>query len=88
MEAARRRGGTTAMKLRVLTGRREKLDSPKALVKFVSNVAQDCLAGTVEPDIARVVLYAVSIQRVLIEASGLESRLADLERLLAQRRRA
>jgi hypothetical protein len=86
VEAARRRGGTVAMKLRVLQGKRQKLDTPRALVKFVSDVMQDTLAGTVEPDVARAALYAVSIQRVLIEASGTEARLAAVERLLAQRR--
>ncbi len=87
VDAARRRGGTTAMRLRVLQGKRQKLDTPRALVKFVSDVAQDTLAGTIEPDVARAALYAVSIQRVLIEAAGTESRLAAVERLLAQRGR-
>jgi hypothetical protein len=36
--------------------------------------------------VARAALYAVSIQRVLIESAGTEKRLADVERLLAQRR--
>jgi len=83
IEAARRRGGTVAMKLRVLQGKRERLDTPKALIRFVADLAQDCLAGTVPPDVARVALYAISIQRQLIEASSLEGRLAEVERLLA-----
>lgn len=83
---ARRRGGTVAMKLRVLQGKRDRLDTPKALVWFVSNVVQDTLAGTVQPDVARAVLYGVSIQRALIDASGTEARLAEVERLLARRR--
>ena len=80
--AARRRGGTVAMKLRVLQGKRQKLDTPKALVKFVSDVMQDTLAGTIEPDVARAALYAVSIQRQLLESSTLEQRLASLEERL------
>jgi hypothetical protein len=88
VEAARRRGGTVAMKLRVLQGKRERLDTPRALVRFVASVVQDTLAGTVQPDVARAVLYGVSLQRVLIEASSLESRLAEVERLLAMRRQA
>jgi len=88
VEAARRRGGTAAMRLKVLQGKRSKLDTPRALVKFVADVAQDTLAGTIEPDVARAALYAVSIQRVLIEASATEARLDQVERLLAQRRPA
>jgi hypothetical protein len=88
VEAARRRGGTTAMKLRVLQGKRAKLDTPRALVRFVSDVMQDTLAGTIQPDVARAALYGVSIQRVLIEASATEARLAAVEKLLAQRRHA
>jgi len=85
VEAARRRGGTVAMKLRVLQGKRQKLDAPRALIKFVSDVMQDVLAGTIEPDVARAALYAVSIQRTLIESSGLEARLTEIERQLALR---
>jgi hypothetical protein len=88
VDAARRRGGTVAMKLRVLQGKRQKLDTPRALVRFVSDVMQDTLAGQIEPDVARAALYAVSIQRVLIEATDLQTRLAEVERLLAQRRHA
>jgi hypothetical protein len=40
VEAARRRGGTVAMKLKVLQGKRQKLDSPRALVKFVSDISR------------------------------------------------
>ena len=83
--AARARGGTVAAKLRILQGKRERLDTPKALVRFVANVIQDALAGTVEPDVARVVLYGISIQRTLIESSGLEARLTEIERQLALR---
>lgn len=86
--AARARGGTVAAKLKILQGKRARLDSQHALVRFVSDVVQDTLAGTVEPDVARVVLYGISIQRALIEASGLEKRLAEVERLLARRRPA
>ena len=86
--AARARGGTVAAKLRILQGKRARLDTQHALVRFVGDVVQDTLAGTVEPDVARAVLYGISIQRALIEASGLEKRLAEVERLLAQRRHA
>ena len=83
IDAARKRGGTVAMKLRVLQGKRVRLDSPKSLIKFVGDVMQDTLAGTVDPLVARSVLYGASIQRALIEASDLEQRLAALEESLA-----
>ena len=82
--AARARGGTVAAKLRILQGKRERLDTPKALVRFVANVIQDALAGTVEPDVARVVLYGISIQRALIEAADLEPLVRELEALRAR----
>jgi hypothetical protein len=84
--AARARGGTVAAKLRILQGKRERLDTPKALVKFVANVVQDTLAGSCEPDIARVVLYGISIQKALIETADLEQQVRELEALQAARR--
>jgi hypothetical protein len=79
VQAARRRGGTVAMKLRHLQGRRQRLDSARALVKFLGDLAQDALAGTVAPDVARTVAYCVSIQKGLIESAEIERRLARLE---------
>jgi hypothetical protein len=54
--AARVKGGTAAAKIRLLQGRRLKLDTPAALVRFTSGIVQDTLAGTVEVDVARTVL--------------------------------
>jgi hypothetical protein len=79
VEAARKRGGTTAMKLKILRGRRAKLDTPRALVRFLADLAQDVLAGTVEPDVGRVVGYLINTQRQLIEASDLAERMERLE---------
>ena len=79
VQAARRRGGATAAKLRALEGRRSKLDTPAALVRFVGTLVQDVVSGTVEPDVARVALYGCSIQRQLLETSDLEARLSELE---------
>ena len=82
---ARARGGTVAAKLRILHGKRARLDTTSALVRFTAEVVQDTLAGTVEPDVARTVLYGCSILRQLAEHS-LDKRLAEVERILAQRR--
>jgi hypothetical protein len=83
VEEARRRGGTTWAKIRVLQGKRQKLDTPKALVRFTADVVQDVVAGTIVPDIARAALYGVSIQRQLLETSDLERRLEALEQQAA-----
>jgi hypothetical protein len=86
--AARARGGTVAAKLRILQGKRARLDTAQALVKFTAGVVQDTLAGTVEPDVARAVLYGISIQKSLVEVADLERQVADLERRYGARRRA
>jgi hypothetical protein len=82
VEAARRRGGTMAAKLRVLQGKRQRLDTPRALVRFVSDLLQDTLAGSVDPKVANAVINGVNAQRALVEMSDLERRLAELERVL------
>jgi hypothetical protein len=79
MRQARSRGATNANKVRALEGRRSKLDTPAALVRFVATLVQDVVGGTVEPDVARVALYGCAIQRQLLETSDLEARLAALE---------
>ena len=87
--AARMKGGTAAAKLRVLQGKRLRLDSPAALAKFMSGLIQDVMAGTLDADTAKVVVYAVSVQRQVVEhaeKAELEKRLVEVERLLAQRR--
>jgi hypothetical protein len=61
------RGGTAAARLRVLQGKRARLDSASAVVKFTSGVIQDCLAGTIEVEIARTTLYGLSVQLKAIE---------------------
>jgi len=89
VNAARMKGGTAAAKLRLLQGRRLRLDTPAALAKFMSNVIQDVMAGTLDIDVAKVVVYAVSVQRQVVEyaeKAEIEKRLVEVERLLAQRR--
>jgi hypothetical protein len=79
VQAARRRGGTVSMQLKLLQGRRRRLDSPKKLLAFVSDLALDTLSGSIEPDVSRATAYAVSLQIKLIEQADLEQRLAALE---------
>jgi len=87
--AARRRGGTAAARLRVLEGKRLRLDSPAAVVKFTSGVVQDCLAGTIEVEIARTTLYGIGILLKAQEqarASDIEAMLAEVRKLTAEAR--
>jgi hypothetical protein len=77
--AARSKGAAVGNRLRAIVGRRDQLDSPAALVRFTSGVVQDVLGGVLTPDVARVALYGISIQRTLVESSDLERRLAALE---------
>jgi hypothetical protein len=80
VQAARSKGG----KLCALRGRRLKLESPSTLAKFLSTLAQDCLTGTVEPDVTRAVVYTCATLRQVVETSELEKRLASLEQRLAE----
>ena len=91
VKAAQIKGGTAAAKLRLLQGKRLRLDSPAALARFMSGLIQDVMAGTLDVDTAKVVVYAVSVQRQVVEhaeKAELEKRLVEVERLLAQRRPA
>jgi hypothetical protein len=83
---ARARGAAKSNVTRALRAKQPRYDSPRELVKFVGLILSGTLVGKIAPDVARVVLYGVSIQRQLLESSSLESRLVELERLLAQRR--
>src|SRR5438105_716274 len=79
VRAARAKGGAAASKVRSLQGRRAKLATVPELVRFTSGVIQDVLAGDVAPEVARAVLYGLSLQRQLVETSDLERRLRALE---------
>ena len=76
---ARAKGGAKASKIRAIRGRRSKLATAGELLKFTAGVIQEAREGAIAPDVARAVLYGISIQRQLIEASDLEQRLAELE---------
>src|SRR5215213_1427695 len=84
-EAARRKGGTTAMRLKLLQGRRARLDTARSLTRFLSDVMVDLLAGRVEVDVARTLAYCASVQKGLVETAELEKQVAELERLQARR---
>jgi len=81
---ARRRGGTTAMKLKLLAGKRQRLDTPKKLLTFVSDLALDTLSGSIDPNVSRATAYAVSLSMRLLETADLERRLEALEAQLAR----
>jgi hypothetical protein len=88
---ARRRGGTAAAKIRMLQGRRLRLDTPAALVKFTADLCQDTLSGQVDPNVSRAVSYAIANQLKaleLAEASEVRRLLAEVERLTRQARSA
>jgi len=88
--AARRRGGTAAARLRVLEGKRLRLDSPAALVRFTGGLLQDALAGTVDVDTARTIGYLVSAQLKAIEqarASDVEQMLPEVRQLVTEAKR-
>jgi len=80
VSAARVRGGTAAAKLRLLQGRRLRLDTPAALVRFTGGLLQDALAGTVDIDTARTIGYLVSVQLKAIE----QARQSDVEQMLTE----
>ena len=83
--AARSRGATKAGKLRALRGKRRRLDTHSGLAHFVTSLVYDVVEGRQDPDVARTALYGCSILRQLAEHT-FERRLAEVERLLAQRR--
>lgn len=78
VQAARAKGGRVTSLLK----RRRRLDSPSALARFNANVVHQVMEGELAVDVARTVVSALSLQRALLEASDLESRLAAVEEAL------
>jgi hypothetical protein len=76
---ARALGGSAAAKVRALQGKRLRLDSAGALLRFNANLAQDTLSGSVDPSVSKAVSYAIGNQLRLLEAGELERRLRALE---------
>jgi hypothetical protein len=82
---ARARGASKGARVKALNGRRRRLDTHGGLSIFLTNLVHDVVEGKQDPDVARTAMYGCSILRQLAE-HGLEKRLAEVERLLAQRR--
>ena len=83
---ARARGAAKGNRTRALRAGQPRFDSPRELVKFTGLVLGGVLSGKIAPDVGRVVLYGVSIQRQLLESSDLEQRIAALEQRAATSR--
>ncbi len=84
-QAARAKGSLRAGQMRKLRGKRARLDTVPGLVRFVAQVIQDALDGTIDVGAARMALYGASIQKQLLETSDLERRIATLEQRLVGR---
>lgn len=78
--AARAKGSRNAARVRTLKGHRLRLDTPHAVVKYLSGVIQDLAAGTLDPKVGGVLVYALSAQLKAIEMAGA----ADGAQLVAQ----
>jgi hypothetical protein len=79
VQRARARGGTAAAKIRALEGKRRRLEKPAELARFLSNLAEDTLSGTVDAGVARSVAYIAAVLRQVVETSDLAKRLEALE---------
>ena len=84
VQASRARGAKRGNRLRALRGRGSKLDTMPELVKFVADVVKDTTGRKLDVAIARTVLYGISIQRQLIEASDLADRVRAIEERLGR----
>jgi len=79
LAAARSRGGRNCARVRVLQGKRARLDTPAALVRFLAGVIHDVAEGKTSADVGRCLFYGLNVQRALLESSELEQRIAALE---------
>jgi len=84
---ARAAGASKGAKVKALHGRRRRLDTHGGLAIFLNGVIHDVLEGKIDGDTARAVIYGCALMRQLNE-HAVEKRLAEVERLLAQRRPA
>jgi hypothetical protein len=86
VRAARSKGGT----LCALQGRRRRLDSPAAVVAFLSSLVHDVADGALDGEPAKVLVYALSVQLKAIELaeqSAGRRLVAEVEQLARQARR-
>ena len=79
MQAARTKGQERAAKLRVLRGKRRRLEHAGQLSRFLSDLIQDVLAARVNVDLARTAIYGAAVLRQTVETAELERRLEALE---------
>ncbi len=77
--AARLAGASKGGKMRALRGQLPRLDTAAALVRFNASLVHRLLAAELEVDAARCVVYALNLQRALIETGDLAKRLEALE---------
>jgi hypothetical protein len=88
--AARSNGAVKANKLRSLEGGRRKLDTPRAVVAFLSNLVHDVAEGRRDAEVAKVIAYTVNVQLKaveLVQKSEVERRLSALEERVARQPR-
>jgi len=83
--AARVHGARKANTVRSLKAKRRRLDTHRGLAIFLNDVIHDVLEQKLDSDTARTVIYGCGLMQRLNE-HGIEKRLAEVERLLAQRR--
>jgi hypothetical protein len=84
--AARSKGG----KLRAIEGRLKRLDNPKALAAFLSNLVHDLVDGKAEAELVKTVAYSISVQCKVLDLArqtDVEQALAEVRRLTAEARR-
>ena len=87
VQAARVRGARKAGQIRLLRGRRRKLEGAGNLARFLSELIEDVLAGRIDVDVARTATYAASVLRGVIDSAEHERRIAALEQHLGRDRR-
>lgn len=81
--AARRAGASKGGRMRALRGQLPRLDTAGALVRFNAALVHRLLAAELEVDVVRTLVYALTLQRALIETGDLSKRLEALEAHLA-----
>jgi hypothetical protein len=77
--AARAAGGAKASQLRLLRGRRPRLEEPRQLVRFLGSLILDVLDGRVSAEVGRTCFYGCATLRQTIELGDLAARLEALE---------
>ena len=90
MREARAAGASAGGKLRSLHGKRRRLDSPAAVVAFLSGLVHDVAEGALDGETARTLVYALGVQLKAIELaeqSAGRRLVAEVEQLARQARR-